>query len=292
FWGEERKKVYPFLLYVWKPGEDRSEESGSREGEKEDGESESKEQEGVSAESESRSGENGNLEGESISGKSPRKFVRMTLDPDQDKDAILDGILDFFLQRQSVPEHMKVYYLDLYSQYLFEGLCGILGIEYALDHRYWFLNEDKGAEESIDEFNCAQREAFGVECSYVIRAALRPDLYRDIQISGEVTYRELAEAIVKSFYFDLIHLFYFQLPQVPVDRLLGEFDDSGEWEYQAASRLRLIDSDLHEGHSFLFVYDLGDFWRFSCKVLKILPEKTRWKWSLVGKKGTAPIQYA
>ena len=70
----------------------------------------------------------------------------------------------------------------------------------------------------------------------------------------------------------------------------GSFFATSE-EFEAASRLALKDSNLSKGLSFKLVYDLGDYWEFSCKVLDILSEGTSNAHDCVKAVGEAPDQY-
>ena len=52
----------------------------------------------------------------------------------------------------------------------------------------------------------------------------------------------------------------------------------------------LRDLQLAEGQRFMYLFDFGDEWRFSCRVLKKLDEQTK-KPQVVRSVGDAPEQY-
>ena len=246
--GEERKKVYPFILYLWQ-----------------------------------------GLEGEMGNAGATKEHFRITLDPDGEKEAILEEVLDDFLADGSLPERMEFYSYDKYSQRLFTDLCQKLAIECGEESRgIWGLSQT--FEEYISAYHRSGRLGWKEKYSFLIRASLRKDLYREIQISAEATYKDLADAIVTSVLFSKVHLFYFQVPDMP-DKIQGEFFEPEHEDYMAAGKMCLIDSELKEGVSFVFLYDFGDQWRFSCEVLKVIPKETEGKWRIAKKAGRSPMQY-
>ena len=58
----------------------------------------------------------------------------------------------------------------------------------------------------------------------------------------------------------------------------------------STDEVSLRDLQLAAGQKFLYVFDFGDDWRFSCRVLKILDEQTK-EPQVVRSVGDAPEQY-
>ena len=248
---------------------------------------------GVSSDKDSQ-GEAGAQDRQSKAGEEAKDegaLFLFTVDPDKDKEKLLDALLEYFIKRDTVPETIYYHPDDLYSRYLLRGFCRKLGIKLNTGLNRQVIAET--LEDYVEDYDRKhQEEEKGEECSYVIRASLSKECYRDIQISGNESYESFAAAVVAAFAFDMDHLYYFQLPQLPGDdRLSGEFFHTGYKEFEAAGKLLLRDSNLRKGLSFHFVYDIGDYWRFTCKVLKVLEEDTEDTWQVVGYKGEAPEQY-
>lgn len=212
-----------------------------------------------------------------------------TTDPEGDKEKLLEELLDFFLKRGSLPETISYWADDLYGRCLLRGLCRKLQIHFLSQLKPGSFWDD--INDFVYSYRLQMMESAG-PCSYVIRAELSKKCWRDIRISGKETYGALAIAIVKAFDFDMDHLFEFTLPQVSdEDSFTGSFFPSGDEEWESANMLCLMDSDLKEGLTFRFLYDFGDRWLFSCKVLKVLSEETEGSWQIIGEKGKAPEQY-
>lgn len=132
--------------------------------------------------------------------------------------------------------------------------------------------------------------------SYVISVSLGKGCYRHIQIDANSTLDKLSRAILKAFGFvnDHLHVFFMdnkawsRNPEAcfwlaPDDGMMDNVNPSTE-------EVTLRQLALPVGHKFLYLFDFGDEWRFSCHVLNTLEEKT------VGAKvlrsvGEAPEQY-
>jgi hypothetical protein len=134
--------------------------------------------------------------------------------------------------------------------------------------------------------------------THVMRASLKPKLYRDVEIASTASLAALAEAIVAAFEFDFDHAYGFY------DKLTGRYHDSPE-KYELFADIEEADSDADSvqktavskafakaGKKMLFLFDYGDEWRFTVELVK-LGEKmpgTRYP-RLVGTSGDAPDQY-
>lgn len=104
---------------------------------------------------------------------------------------------------------------------------------------------------------------------YIVRVELLSAIYgtfepppgRDVLISPQHTFRQLAETINSAFArWDLGHLYAFRLED---GRIIGTpFEDSNVLE---AARTK-IGGRWREGDSFLFEFDFGDSWEHRCTV--------------------------
>ena len=133
---------------------------------------------------------------------------------------------------------------------------------------------------------------------HILRASLKPKLYRDIEIDSAASLSALAEAIVAAFEFDFDHAFGFY------SKLSDDYQASSE-KYELFADMEDGDSDAGSvkqtavskafakvGKKMLFVFDYGDDWRFAVELLK-LGSKTpgrRYPRLLVAS-GDAPEQY-
>lgn len=125
--------------------------------------------------------------------------------------------------------------------------------------------------------------------TYVISVSLMKGCYRHIKIASDKTLDELSSAILSAFDFDNDHLHAF-------------FMDNKRWSRDEEYRLqpegggrntattKLSQVGLEKDKKFLYLFDFGDEWWFSCKVLKVIDgacENTE----VVRSVGEAPEQY-
>src|SRR3712207_5222830 len=105
-----------------------------------------------------------------------------------------------------------------------------------------------------------------------LRASLRPELYRDIEIGSTDSLYGLALAITRAFEFDFEHAFGF------FNRLTGRvFASPIRYELLPDAAMEGASRDVHEapvarafprlGSKMLFVYDYGDEWRFRVELI-------------------------
>lgn len=126
--------------------------------------------------------------------------------------------------------------------------------------------------------------------SYTIKVQLEKGLYRTIVVPGETTFETLAEFILSVYEFDCDHMYSF-------------FMDNKAWSQDAeigcryseecertADEVTLDMERLSEKQKFLFLFDFGDDWRFSCTVMNI-KERTADLPRLIKSVGKAPEQY-
>ena len=134
--------------------------------------------------------------------------------------------------------------------------------------------------------------------THVLRASLKPKLYRDVEIDGAASLAALAEAIVVAFEFDFDHAYGFY------STLTGRYHDSPE-KYELFADMEGADSDAASvqktavskaftkaGKKMLFLFDYGDEWRFTVELVKLGEKKPGTRYPrLVGTSGDAPEQY-
>jgi hypothetical protein len=134
--------------------------------------------------------------------------------------------------------------------------------------------------------------------THILRASLKPRLYREVEIGSTASLDALAEAIVLSFDFDFDHAFGFY------SKLTGRYHDSpkryesfadnGEADPGVGSVEKTAISTVFTrvGKKMLFLFDYGGDWRFAVELIK-LGEKapgTRYP-RLLATSGKAPLQY-
>jgi hypothetical protein len=133
---------------------------------------------------------------------------------------------------------------------------------------------------------------------HIFRASLKTKLYREIEIDGSRSLRDLAEAIVGAFDFDFDHAFgfyskltgpYHQSPEQY--ELFADMEDT-ESDAESVERTKVAAAFATIGKTMLFVFDYGDEWRFQVKLLGLGEKapKTRYP-RLVATLGEAPPQY-
>jgi len=138
--------------------------------------------------------------------------------------------------------------------------------------------------------------ADGATC--ILRASLKPKVYRDIEIEGTASLRTLAEAITLSFDFDFDHAFGFY------SKLAGRYHESPE-RYELFADLGEADPGVESvektavskafrkvGKKMLFLFDYGDDWRFTVELVKLGEKKPAMRYPrLLLASGDAPDQY-
>lgn len=136
----------------------------------------------------------------------------------------------------------------------------------------------------------AMRKGSSVLTSYVISVSLGTGCYRHIRIGGQETLEKLHKVILNAFDFEDDHAHCF-------------FMDNRYWSGQDAyyaplvsemglssAKITLQQLRLTKGDCFKYLFDFGDEWRFQCKVLRELPEKTDLP-EVIRQVGEAPEQY-
>jgi Plasmid pRiA4b ORF-3-like protein len=136
------------------------------------------------------------------------------------------------------------------------------------------------------------------QTTHVLRASLKPRLYRDVEIEGSKSLFYLAGGITAAFDFDFDHAFGFY------SDLKNPYSRAGE-RYELFADIEDIESDAGSvertkagsvfgtvGKKMLFLFDYGDEWRFQLEVIGLGEKvpKTRYP-RIVSTVGKAPPQY-
>lgn len=132
----------------------------------------------------------------------------------------------------------------------------------------------------------------------VLRASLKPRLYREVEVASTASLHALAAAIVGAFHFDFDHAFGFY------SKLTGRyhdsprkyelFSDSGDADPGVGSVKKTAVSKAFPkvGKKMLFLFDYGDGWRFTLELVKLGEKEAGTRYPrLVGTSGKAPAQY-
>ena len=134
--------------------------------------------------------------------------------------------------------------------------------------------------------------------THILRASLRPKLYRDIEIDSGKSLYDLAESIVEAFDFDLDHAFgfYSKLTEYCLDspikyELFADLE-GGESDAGSVKRTKVAQAFPDVGSKMLFLFDYGDQWEFKVEVIGLggkIPQ-TRYP-KVIKSMGTALPQY-
>jgi yecA family protein len=133
--------------------------------------------------------------------------------------------------------------------------------------------------------------------THILRVSLKPRLYRDIEIQSDAPLKNLAEAIVAAFEFDLDHAYGFY------SKLSGSIFDS-PIRYELFEERQIVgtsgsvkhtkvgDAFVRTGSKMLFLYDYGDEWGFKVEVIGMAEKGPKGRYpKVVAAMGKAPQQY-
>ena len=126
--------------------------------------------------------------------------------------------------------------------------------------------------------------------SYVISVSLGTGCYRHIRIGEKETLDRLHEVILNAFDFDDGHAHAFFMDDRYWSSVFAYYSHNMDGESRLSSGVTLRQLQLEKGDKFKFLFDFGDEWRFQCKVLRILEEKTDIP-GVIRSVGEAPAQY-
>ncbi|MCM1578408.1 MAG: plasmid pRiA4b ORF-3 family protein [Ruminococcus sp.] len=125
--------------------------------------------------------------------------------------------------------------------------------------------------------------------TYVISVSLGKGCYRHLKISGGDTLDDLHYMIQEAFDFDNDHMYAFFLDNKAwSDNCYSPEDSEGKGCDSGKYSLSDI---LSEKQKFLYIFDFGDEWRFSCNVLRI-EEGICKEPEIIRSVGESPEQYA
>ena len=126
--------------------------------------------------------------------------------------------------------------------------------------------------------------------SYIISVSAGKGCYRHIQLNQSATLYRLHQAIIAAFEFDDDHCHAFFMD----NKYWGHGDAYFSAKSSATDRLtksyRLERLGLEKGSQFKYLFDFGDEWRFQCKVLRIVEERTDIP-RVIRSVGDPPVQY-
>lgn len=125
---------------------------------------------------------------------------------------------------------------------------------------------------------------------YTLKVSLSRKCYRNLIFPGNFTLEDLADMILTAFDFDNDHLHAFFMDGQPYSRGESYYSRYAEKDGISTDKIKVDTLGLAEKQKFLFLFDFGDDWQFTCEVKKITdtPEKESYITEIVGK---APEQY-
>jgi hypothetical protein len=142
--------------------------------------------------------------------------------------------------------------------------------------------------------------------THILRASLKPKLYRDVEIDSAASLSALAEAIIAAFEFDFDHAFGFYSTLEGNYRAAPEkyelFADTEDSDSDAANAPQADAGNVTQtavskafpkaGRKMLFVFDYGSEWCFQVELVKLGGKQPGRRYPrLLGTEGDAPEQY-
>ena len=126
--------------------------------------------------------------------------------------------------------------------------------------------------------------------SYVISVSAGTGCYRHIQISKSATLYKLHKAIIDAFDFEDDHAHAFFMDNHYWSGNAAFFSMKMYGDERLTKSYKLEKLNLTKGDQFKYVFDFGDEWRFQCKVLREIGEKTDIP-CVIRSVGDSPEQY-
>ncbi len=126
--------------------------------------------------------------------------------------------------------------------------------------------------------------------SYIISVSLGTGCYRHIRISAGATLYKLHKAILNAFNFEDDHAHAFFMDNHYWSSYAAFFSMKMRGDERLTKSSKLEKLGLSKGSVFKYVFDFGDEWRFQCKLLREIEEKTDIP-GVVRSVGEAPEQY-
>lgn len=125
--------------------------------------------------------------------------------------------------------------------------------------------------------------------TYIISVSLKKGCYRHIKIASDKTLDELSQAILSAFDFDNDHLHAFFMDNKRWSRE-EEYSLQPDYGERDSTAYKLGQVGLVKDKKFLYLFDFGDEWWFSCKVLNVIDD-VREQTAVMRSVGEAPEQY-
>lgn len=126
--------------------------------------------------------------------------------------------------------------------------------------------------------------------SYVISVSAGTGCYRHIQISKSATLYKLHKAIIDAFDFEDDHAHAFFMDNHYWSGNAAFFSMKMHGDERLTKSYKLEKLNLVKGDQFKYLFDFGDEWRFQCKVLREIEEKTDIP-CIIRSVGESPEQY-
>ena len=124
----------------------------------------------------------------------------------------------------------------------------------------------------------------------MIKVSLGRSCYRYIQIGKQKTLGALSEAILSAFEFDDDHCHAFFMDDRYWSDLGAYYSDDMDESCRMSYKMPLGRLGLEKGDKFKYLFDFGDEWRFQCRVMQELEEKTKY-FRVIKAVGDPPTQY-
>lgn len=124
----------------------------------------------------------------------------------------------------------------------------------------------------------------------MIKVSLGRSCYRYIQIGKQKTLGALSEAILSAFEFDDDHCHAFFMDDRYWSSLNAYYSDDMDEGCRISYKMPLGRLGLEKGDKFKYLFDFGDEWRFQCRVMQELEEKTK-PFRVIKAVGDPPAQY-
>lgn len=125
--------------------------------------------------------------------------------------------------------------------------------------------------------------------THILRASLKPKLYRDIEIDSAASLSALADAITAAFEFDVEHPFGFYSK---LDKDYRTSPEKYEQSTDTAKQTAVAKAFPKAGKKMLFVFDYDTEWCFQVELIKVGGKKPDTRYPrLLNSSGDAPEQY-
>ena len=111
-----------------------------------------------------------------------------------------------------------------------------------------------------------------------------------VRVSADDLLADLHEIIQKECEFENDHPHAFDLEISGGTKGKEYLSDSFDGQYRTTNRYTLREAGLRKGKEFLYIFDFGDNWRFSCKVMQEISENTM-QYEILSRTGERPEQY-